>query len=208
MDYKEFKYIFPPRPEIKAPQTSIKKFEDLGFIAQPKLNGSCGVLFTDGKNFKFMNRHKASFAKINVPEKELASLGKGPGWTVLVGENLNKSQRGTDKKVFNNKFVIFDILVHKGTHLIGTTFEQRQKLLDKLYKTTPHDNWISKISENVFRVHNIENAETQWKDITAVEMYEGFVLKKKHGKLDIGFRKENNMSWQVKIRKPTKNYSY
>jgi hypothetical protein len=208
MDYTTFKYIFPPRPSIKAPQTSIKKFEDLGFIAQPKLNGSCGVLFTDGKTFKFMNRHKSTFAKINVPGTELNSLCKGKGWTVLVGENLNKSQKGADKKIFNNKFVIFDILVHKGTHLIGTTFEQRQKLLDKLYKTTPHDNWISKISENVFRVHNIENAETQWKDITAVEMYEGFVLKKKFGKLDIGFKKENNMSWQVKIRKPTKNYSY
>jgi ATP-dependent DNA ligase len=208
MQYTSFKYIFPPRPEIKAPQTSIERFEELNFTAQPKLNGSCGVLFTDGKQFKFMNRHRLEFAKTLIPSDELLSLHRGKSWTVLVGEHMNKSQRGADKKVFNGKYVIFDILVHNGVHLVGTTFEERQKLLEKLYRATPHDSWISKISENVYRVNNISNAETQWKDLTEVEMYEGFVFKKKSGKLDLGFKKENNMSWQVKVRKPTKNYSY
>jgi ATP-dependent DNA ligase len=122
---------------------------------------------------------------------------------------MNKSQKDSGKKIFNHKFVIFDILVHEGKQLIGSTFEERQKLLSKLYKTTSHDKWISKISENVFRANNFSNnLEAEWKEITTVEMYEGFVFKKKTGTLTAGHKKENNMGWQLKIRKPTKNYSY
>jgi len=39
-------------------------------------------------------------------------------------------------------------------------------------------------------------------------MIEGFVLKKPSGKLESGLREKNNMGWQLKIRKPTKNYQY
>jgi hypothetical protein len=209
MEYPTFKYIFPPRPSIKAPETTIEKWSEMEFVAQPKLNGSCGVLFTDGKQLKFMTRHNTPFAKSSIPNEELNSLCKGKGWTVLVGEHMNKSQRDSSKKIFNNKFVIFDILVHEGKQLIGRTFSERQALLSKLYKTTAHDNWISKISENVYRANNLEkDLEKNWKEVTAVQMYEGFVFKKKSGKLTTGHKKENNMGWQVKIRKPTKNYSY
>ena len=117
MEYTTFKYIFPPRPSIKAPDTTIEKWKELDFIAQPKLNGSCGVLFTDGKQFKFMTRHNTPFTKNLIPENELKSLSKGKGWTVLVGEHMNKSQKDSGKKIFNHKFVIFDILVHEGKQL-------------------------------------------------------------------------------------------
>ena len=208
MKYSEFNYLYPPRPALKAPRTSITKFEELGFIAQPKLNGSCGVLFTDGERVIFMNRHKSPFAKYSIPQEELKKLHRGEGWLVLVGEHMNKSQKDGKKKLFNGKFVIFDILVYSGQHLVGTTFSQRQELLDQLYETQPFDTWISQISSSIFRVNNLQNAEEHWENLTQTGMYEGYVFKRKDGKLDLGFNSGNNSGWQIKIRKPTKNYSY
>ena len=208
MKYSEFKYLYPPRPALKAPRTSITKFVELGFIAQPKLNGSCGVLFTDGERVIFMNRHKSPFAKYSIPQEELKKLHRGEGWLVLVGEHMNKSQKDGKKKLFNGKFVIFDILVYSGQHLVGTTFSQRQELLDQLYETQPFDTWISQISSSIFRVNNLQNAEEHWENLTQTGMYEGYVFKRKDGKLDLGFNSGNNSGWQIKIRKPTKNYSY
>jgi hypothetical protein len=182
----------------------------MGFIAQPKLNGSCGVLFIGDNKAKLMNRHKAQFARLHkIPTEELIALQKEKGWTVLVGEYMNKSQRGVDRKIFNEKFVIFDIMVHNGEHMIGSSFAERQLLLDTLYPKKSYDNWIDKISANIFRVKNIDHdIEKAWKKIIEVEMYEGMVFKKPTGKLDIGVREVNNTLWQSKIRKPTKNYAY
>jgi ATP-dependent DNA ligase len=208
MKYSEFKYIYPPRPALKAPRTTISKFEELGFIAQPKLNGSCGVLFTDGQKVIFMNRHKSPFSKYSIPQEELRNLHRGEGWMVLVGEHMNKGQKDGKKKLFNGKFVIFDILVYNGNHLVGTTFSERQELLNSLYETQPFDPWISQISNSVYRANNVENPEQNWSPLTETGMYEGYVFKKKDGKLDYGFNSGNNSGWQVKIRKPTKNYSY
>jgi hypothetical protein len=47
-----------------------------------------------------------------------------------------------------------------------------------------------------------------WKKLVSVEMYEGLVFKKPSAKLDVGYKPANNTGWQVKVRKPTKNYSY
>jgi hypothetical protein len=209
MEYQNFRYLFPPRPEVKAPQTMIKRFEGLGFIAQPKLNGSCGLLFTNGKEVKFMNRHQGTFSRELINREELLKLHRGKGWMVLCGEFMNKSQRGADRKIFNAKFVIFDIIVYNGKHLKDSSFWERQCLLDSLYEVQPHDKWINKITETTFRVKNLEgDLENEWKDLINVEMYEGFVLKKREGKLEQSFKQKNNIGWQVKIRKPTKLYKY
>lgn len=209
MNYDRYRYLFPPRPEVKAPASSIKTYEKMGMWAQPKLNGSCSLLFTDGKDAVFMNRHQEKFARELLDKEELKSLHRGNGWMVLVGEYMNKSQKGPDRKVFNAKFVIFDILVYDGKYLIGSTFRERQELLDRIFISAPHDEWIDKISENVFRVHNFKTEnDKRWQELVKVEMYEGLVFKRPDGKLGTGYTGANNTGWQVKVRKPTKNYTY
>jgi hypothetical protein len=39
-------------------------------------------------------------------------------------------------------------------------------------------------------------------------MVEGFILKRKSGKLEMMTREQNNTGWQVKVRKPTANYQF
>lgn len=209
MEYGKFRYLFPPRPEVKAPASTIKTYEKMGMWGQPKLNGSCSLLFTNGEEVVFMNRHHERFSRELLDKEELKSLHNGKGWTVLVGEYMNKSQRGPDRKIFNAKFVIFDILVHEGEYLIGSTFRERQELLDRIYISSPYDEWLDKISENIYRVHNFkDSSEKRWKDLVKIEMYEGMVFKKPEGRLGTGYSVANNTGWQVKVRKPTKNYSY
>jgi hypothetical protein len=210
MNYLEFKYIYPPRPETKSPASGLSTYQRMGFLAQPKLNGSCGVLFTNGSIARFMGRHADTFTRQLIKEETLAQLHRNSGWTVLVGEFMNKSQRDGKGKIFNGNFVIFDILVHEGVHLIGKTVAERQELLDTLYPLVEDfDDFIYKVGDSAYRVKNFgQDLDTLWKKIIKVEMYEGFVLKRPDAPLDLGYRPVNNSGWQLKIRKPTKNYQY
>jgi len=205
-------YIYPPRPKNKATEDSIPNLLKLGFLPQPKLNGSCAFLSITGipKETKMMSRHKAPFSNTLLIEKdELNSLHRGTGTMVLTGEYMNKSQKDKNRKVFNGKFVIWDILVYEGEHLVGTTYDERHALLLSLYDYEYFDGWIGKISENTYIDLNVEiNVTEAWKEIVQIQMYEGFVFKKKEGKLGLGFNSNNNTGWQVKVRKPTRNYSY
>lgn len=208
-DYTKFRYLYPPRPETKAPVDMIQTLEDMGFIAQPKLNGSCALLFTDGKEVIFWNRHKKAFAKHQMDIDELRSLHRGKGWTVICGEYMNKSQKDKKGKTFNHKFVIFDLIVFNGTQLVGMTTEDRLALLSTNWTARPYDEWIEQISSNVFIVKSFTvDIKEKWNSIVNIGMYEGFVFKKPNAKLEPGYKEANNSLWQVKIRKPTLNYSY
>ena len=208
-DINSFKYVYPPRAETKSPPSGLSTYERMGFIAQPKLNGSCGVLFLDGLGTaRLMGRHNNDFVRISLDKEHLKSLHRGAGYMVLVGEFLNKSKKNSEGKTLEG-FVIFDILVLNGRHLINTTFKERQSILDTLYTTTPYDKWISNISPSTYRVNNFtESFDTLFKEIIKVDVYEGFVLKRPSGKLENGLREANNTGWAIKIRKPTKNYCY
>jgi hypothetical protein len=207
--YPEFRYIHPPRPEIKAPPKAIKTYERMGFWGQPKLNGSCGLGFIKPGKTKVMGRHQESFKRQIIPMEDFQRIHQGNGWMVLTGEYMNKSQRGLDGKVLNGCFCIFDILVYGGQYLIGSTFEERQDLLDTLYSLTPYDPFMDKVSNNIYRVKNFKtNFEPVYNQLITIDMYEGWVLKKPKGVLETGYRPNNNTGWQLKMRKPTKNYRY
>jgi ATP-dependent DNA ligase len=141
--------------------------------------------------------------------EDLKRLHRGAGVMVLVGEYLNKSQKDFKGRPLAG-FVIFDILVYNGKHLLGSTFQERQELLDTLFPFgNSFDRFMDNVSQNVYRAKNFtSDFESLWKEATKVQMYEGFVLKRPNGILENGFREANNTGWQLKIRKPTKNYKY
>jgi ATP-dependent DNA ligase len=156
-----------------------------------------------------MNRDKQPISNVKLPKDEFLRLHRGEGWMVLVGEYMNKSQTDSKGKVFNHKFVIFDILVFQGEKLEGKTFSERQSILDVIYEWKPcNERWLSQLSENVFRADNItEDFEIEYGCMTQYGMYEGLVMKRPDAKLAPGISKVNNTGWQLKCRKATKNYS-
>lgn len=203
-------YIYPPRPKNKIPSSSLPTFQNLGFIGQPKMNGSCGVMFLDDPQaitVNLMNRHKERFSRYPISEEEFISLHRGYGKMILVGEYLNKSQLDINEEPLKG-FVIFDIIMYNGEHLLGETQKERMRLLNSLYTTEEYDGFIRKINDVTFIVNQFDELPSTWEKMIKIDMYEGFVLKLPSGKLKNGVRPENNGDWQVKCRKPTKNYSY
>lgn len=203
------KYIYPPRAETKIAPMSLKLFEKMDlYLAQPKLNGSSMEVYTDGISVKTMNRHNDTIS-CKIDKSELLALHRGDGPMILCGEYLNKNQKDELGKPWNIKYVIWDIIMFDGKHLLGTTFEERSALLAKLYPTDIYSHFVRQISENCYRVSSTTtNFEKFYNEITKFEIFEGLVLKRKDGKLENGTSSNNNTRTQIKCRKSTKNYNF
>lgn len=213
MKYKAYNYIYPPRPSNAVPLTVLKDWDNNSMIAQPKLNGSNCVIFTDGKQLFVMNRHHQRLTNFRISREEILSLYKPDfdGWLVLNGEYLNKSKTDEKAEVFNHKFVIFDILVHNSTYLVGKTFSERVDLLDTLYGTNDSNKWyLHSVSQNVFRVKSYETDFVNlFNNLThRGSVIEGLVLKRRNARLELGNTENNNSKSQIKCRVATKNYKF
>jgi hypothetical protein len=211
MKYDKFSYIFPPRPETALPPKLISQFDNGEYYAQPKLNGSCMVLFINGttKEVIVKNRHQDSFSRMTLDLKELAELNNDKGWMVLVGEYLNKGQTDHSEKKFNDKFVIFDILVKNNIYLIGKSFKERLQLIDELFPGKNSNGFIKEVSNNVFVVNSFTDSfNEKYEELTKAQLYEGLVLKRATSKLEVGYKEKNNTTGMLKFRKEHKNYKF
>ena len=226
--YNSFRYIFPPRAENAAHPKEIVNYDNGTYIAETKLNGDCMLVFTNGIETIVMDRHKKEFSKNIKMIETLKKLHRETinensteknKWIVLVGEHMAKSQTNAKGQVWNDKFVIFDIIVFDGMQLIGKTFLERLELLDKLFGKEEialtatgaySDKFLYATSvENVFRVKYFRDCFSAiWEDLIKIGMYEGLVLKRASAKLENGSTQKNNILSQIKFRKPTKNYAY
>ena len=218
MIYNTYKYLYPPRPIQTTQPTELDKYDNGSFIAQPKYNGSCCVAFLTKDSIRIMNRHNGLITS-NYNDIDFQGLHSGNGYMVLVGEFLNKNKKGEDGNPFNLKFIMFDILVYEGDYLIGSKLSYRLKLLDDLFPTSStlvtKDNMKTFGHLNVTKYQNVFKAPSYitgfselYQDIVDTDLYEGLVLKRKDAKLNFGFTERNNNDWQIKCRKPTKNYDF
>jgi ATP-dependent DNA ligase len=212
MDYNEFRYIFPPRPKNAIPPSDIDFWDNKRMLAQPKLNGSNCTVFTDGNEIHVMNRHFQRMTNVEINKEELvAALNLTVGkWNVINGEYMNKSKSDENNKVFNHKFVIFDLLVSDSVYLIGKTFAERVELMDEKFGTQECEkDYLYKNSDNIYRVKTYtEDFYTKFIELIKIDMIEGFVFKRKNAPLEAGWNEMNNVKSQIKARKPTRNYKF
>lgn len=208
--YLNYRYIFPPRPKNAIPDTELDFWDNDSLIAQPKLNGSNCVIFTNGVKTIVMNRHNQRLTNFNLSDNEIKDIYRGDGWMILNGEYMNKSKSDENGQVFNHKFVIFDILAFNGEYLVGKTFEERINLLDEIYgQVDSEKEYLYKITQNVYRVKSYKTGFKQFYDkYTPIDMIEGVVMKRRTARLELGTSENNNTKSQLKCRKPTKNYKY
>jgi hypothetical protein len=208
--YLNYRYIFPPRPKNAIPDTELEFWDNRSLIAQPKLNGSNCVIFTNGEKTIVMNRHNQRLTNFNISDNEIKDIYRGEGWMILNGEYMNKSKSDENNQVFNHKFVIFDILGHNGDYLVGKTFEERIQLLDTIYgQVDSEKEYLFKVTENVYRVKSYEvGFKNIFDKLTPIDMIEGLVMKRKNARLELGTSENNNTKSQLKCRKATKNYKY
>lgn len=187
------------------------------YIAQPKYNGTCCVVFMNEQEVIVMNRHKGMITS-DYSNIDFRCMYKPSGWMVLCGEFLNKNKKGEDNLSFNLKFVLWDILVYQDKYLIGYTFEERIKLIEKLFPCSKFsvDDKLRMMKHLCFTsCKNIyvapyytEGFDKLFESIVETDLYEGVVLKRRNAKLTLGLNEKNNSEWQIKCRKPTKNYQF
>jgi len=208
--YLNYRYIFPPRPKNAIPDTELGFWDNGSLIAQPKLNGSNCVIFTNGEKTIVMNRHNQRLTNFNISDNEIKDIYRGEGWMILNGEYMNKSKSDENNQVFNHKFVIFDILGFNGEYLVGKTFEERIQLLDTIYgQVDSEKEYLFKVTENVYRVKSyVGDFKSLYDKLTPIDMIEGLVMKRKNARLELGTSENNNTKSQLKCRKATKNYKY
>ena len=218
MPYKDFHYIYPPRPEHKIPPSDLSKFDNGEFLAQPKYNGTCCLIFTNGKETHLYNRHKKEFGYIP-PNMELSKLAHTNKWYVYAGEYLNKGKLGENKVKAKDKIVLWDILVWDGEYLIGDTLLTRLALLEETYpcqRAIVTEDGLEMYThlchtgiKGIYKAPTYTRQfELLYHDIIETDLYEGLVIKKMDSTLKYGFNEQNNNDWQVKCRKETKVYNF
>lgn len=217
METHKINYLYPPRPEYCTSPQTLDKYDNGSYFAQPKLNGSMGVLwiFEDGY-WELWNRHGQKMT--NYKNLQFEKLFRGKKCLTLVGEYLNKNKKGIDGKEFNHKFIIFDILVYENNHLTGITFWERQELLRELFpdfskefrENQEYSSYLHTTEhKDTFRVKNFTgNFSNLYNEITKWDVFEGLVIKKAEAKLSPCLNEGNNSGWQIKARKSTKNYQF
>jgi ATP-dependent DNA ligase len=145
----------------------------------------------------------------NLKNSEIRKLHQGKGFDMFVGEYMNKSKKDEKGRVFNHKFVIFDVIVSKGKHLTNSTYEERLDVLYDMFYLEDYNDYLYQISDNIFLIKTFDrNFEMLYNKMIKVDMLEGLVLKRKNGKLERGTRQKNNMGWMLKVRHPCNNYTF
>ena len=211
ISYDEHLYLYPPRPENALHPRFLPSYDNGLYLAEPKLDGDCAVIFTDGIDTVVRDRHNKPFSKDTRPLETIArGLHTGKDWCVLVGEYMAKSKKNADGQNMNGSLVLFDILVHNGLHLGEYSFQDRHTMLRELYAGEEYDGYIQRGTlPGLFVVKAFEDGFVHlFERVTAIQIYEGLVLKKKDAKLELGVRPLNNHLTQVKFRRPAKNYHY
>lgn len=236
-------YVYNPRPgtDQVITRTRLDARERLGAWAQIKKNGACTTLYVGpDRKVRVTNRRydeHRSWAPIGqthaayrqLPRGDSSThllravgiIGKSPtsgnGWTVFCSELLHgKVRTRPGEQPLKNINFIHDMLVLDGNYLVGTTFEQRQKLLRLLfpdtvtpmrgvgYRVIDPFTWLA---ENYLPNPSRPGFGKLWDSLTRPED-EGLVLKMPQARLQVCYNESANDAWQFKCRLPTKNVAY
>ena len=216
--YLNFNYIYPPRPEFKIPPKDLHTFDNGEYVVQPKYNGTCCIVFTNGTDLYVYNRHKQPLSWYS-NDIDFRGLAHSDQWYVYTGEYLNKGKLGENGTKEKDKFIIWDILVWADQYLVGDDLMTRLKLLEETYPSERgritrdgleyYEHLCLTNLNNIYKAPTYMNGFSKlYQDIVKVDMYEGLVIKKIDSKLAFGFQELNNHDWQVKCRKETKVYKF
>ncbi len=208
MKYEAYRYLWPPRPDKAAPAELMGFYERRGYVAQIKKNGTCTVIFACGDTVIFKTRHNEDHSLWTPQPQHTAAFAGRPNWNVYVAELLHS--KGPQLK---NHLYLFDVLVSDGQQLIGMTQAERQAILRDRFPSPKADIAGSRaglgaryIAEDLSQAETIADPQRAWTQLGPLD--EGLVFKNSAAKLAACSTAAANGAWQVKIRRPHKNYSF
>lgn len=185
------------------------------WVAQYKFNGTRNIIyvFPDG-HIELFNRHGEHNKAYQVTEDMIQgfkklNLKKGVFY-VFDGELMHSKTKGLKDRV-----ILFDVLVNAGEYLLETSYIERYKLLMNLvgnpseFEEETGNKIAYRINKNVWLAKTYTKELTErFKKLAHMDEVEGLMLKNPNGKLSFGTREQNNGEWLVRVRKPSKNYSF
>lgn len=211
--YKEKYVMFLPRAQHSIRPEKVGQFK--GYIGQYKYNGARTLIFVlpDG-SVELWNRHQEKHKQYKITKRmirSIRSLNLSSGFFhVLDGELMHAKTKG-----IKGRIVLYDILVHKSEYLVGSTYKDRYILLDSVCGRPQQTEAETgrgialKAKEALWLAPCFSGDLTErFKDHIDLDEIEGLVLKDPKGKLDFGVAVDNNSAWQIRCRKPHKNYEY
>lgn len=234
-------YIYPPRPRAAIPRDQINYVlgENSTWIAQLKYNDSrCMVKYLPGGKIELWNRHGEKFRNYTCPEELHNQLTKLHTTLNLNQDKISILDGGLlDAKhpAIKDTIVIWDILVHNGNHLLGTTYQERKGIIipDVLEPWTHHVPTIGpitfglKIDDNLFIPEC--HPQTEWANLWGIvdhankpytvgkptdknykisPLLEGLVFKNPQGELSLGYKEQNNSDWIMRSRVHTGRHKF
>lgn len=193
-------FLYPPRPEQKIAPGLLSFYEQRGWWAQVKKNGTCTVIAAKNGDVRFWTRHNEQHKQWTPKDEHRALFAGATSWVVLVAELLHSKVEG-----IRDHLHLFDVLVLDGKPLTGTTLAERSKLLRDDAQW-----WALNQGGCVSVAWNYEagsNFRAIFDNLRAKED-EGLVLKNPEAKLGACLTPTSNNGWQVKCRRPHKNFSF
>ena len=206
--YDKAKFLYPPRPEDKILPDHLAFYEKQGWWAQIKKNGTCSILGVGPTGEIYTQTRHGEDHKLWKPSEESLRPFKDRAngkWRVYVVEVLDAKTPHIKDTIY-----VHDIIVNNGIILEGTTFSERQDLLLEIFPEYIGEGFgYNKVTEKVWLATLIKH-DFKWifDSIDDQKVDEGLVLKDPKQSLTQMWRKGSNVSWQLKCRKPTKNYGY
>jgi hypothetical protein len=209
--YTHWQFLYPPRPEKAVSPSFLSFYERRGWVLQMKKNGTCTLVGVDPEgHLHTISRHNTQHTHWQPTERtrKLEQFCPKGSWTVFVAELMN------DKGPTKDTLYIHDLIVLNNKQLIGSTFLDRQFLLEQLFpdltdtsaKSLPTGYQI--IAPGLWLADLItENFVNYFELIKKMgdKENEGVVLKNPAGKLALMFQNSKNSDWQVKIRVTNEN---
>lgn len=197
---------YPPRVEHVISPEQLERMR--GFIAQPKYNEWRSlVVMTPEKEVQFFNRKKEPLRRFRPQTRILSRL--------IEAFSSESGSVVLDGGVMPETLILWDVLV-LNKPLIGTTYEERYRLLKKrlnplrtLYQPRTRIPYALEVMRGLW-IPPVFSGELSaiYEVLSENEKIEGLVLKNPKGKLKRGLRAENNTDWQMKVRKPSELYAF
>lgn len=206
--YESFSYLWPPRPDNAIGPKMLTTYESMGYVAQFKKNGTCSVIaVAPDKTITAMNRHDETHKAWSVTPASAAAFLTlpGSGWYVFAAELLHN--KVTDGPRDTN--YIFDVLVADGEYLTGKTFDERMAILADIFPASIDEEDSHRvITPNTWVAKTITKRLKPTFDALVRPEDEGLVIKDPEAVLKHCTRPTSNNDWQVKVRRPHKNFSF
>jgi len=211
--YTRWSYIYPPRPSTAAPFEDIVRYRDGRWEAQMKLNGTRNIIaVSPGGEVGFWNRHKERHRAWQPPQRimRLVSSRFACGkWVVLDSELLHSKHPSVKDTLY-----LFGALVLDGEYLVGETYEAAYNRLANVCEPKEDvpglGGFVAEVDRGLWLARMIRHDrwDEAWSVAAENPIAEGLVLKRVKARLEMGRSENNNGSWMIRCRKPTKNFQF